>query len=631
MILLLAAQAFATDTYYVPSEYATLKSAVKAASNDAGASTIVIDAANYSRTDESVIITDDTVTIASADGTRANLPAIAVGSSTLRLQHVQMDQHFTVNMPVSVIDVFGDSQTCTLCAQNSVIEIDDGGFGGSDGASILALDSSVTMTTGEFSGSSRGVQIIGYATAGSKPVSLTNVDFIGVVSAIIVKGKADSGATVPLTLTTVHFDHNAGSDVPDIDAHNTTISGNGVWFDGSDANNGSPVRLESTDFTCTACKVEHTWGSTAGFLSAGGTEDYTVHFSDGSFIADASGVQQFFIDTGGTFWLQNEDVELAGNGAGFAYRYGGTTTLDGVRFSGVGGSAEGLLYLAQTKTLISAGSFCHIGEGKDSDGVIRVYGGSLTMQAAVAQGVEGTSFIELMGSADSATVVDLEDDTFIMDSGKVLTGPPSRLQMVNTIISGADAGLDPGTWPKGAAGSYNLWFGNLTDWVGSPGTAWGEGDVYDQPPRFIQAFDSHDCSTSPRPSSHSPVIDAGNPEWNDADGTRSDIGALDWDGVADTGEDTAIGDSGDSGGSTTDDVDGDGVVDADDCAPDDPDVHAGAVDDPENDIDEDCDGVAASYTYGGGCGCVVGSQNAGTIGALVGLSLLARRRRAERA
>jgi len=142
----------------------------------------------------------------------------------------------------------------------------------------------------------------------------------------------------------------------------------------------------------------------------------------------------------------------------------------------------------------------------------------------------------------------------------------------------------------------------------------------------------------------SPLRDAGDPSGpTDPDGTTADIGAYEpeWDGIdpggsgtgTDTGNatDTGIATGNDTGTDTGTapgtDSDGDGVDDADDCAPTDPTIYPGAPEVADDGVDQNCTGSDLVVTYGGGAGCTMAPSPAAALWPMAWMALLGLRRR----
>ncbi|MFT5582731.1 MAG: hypothetical protein ACI9VR_000307 [Cognaticolwellia sp.] len=83
--------------------------------------------------------------------------------------------------------------------------------------------------------------------------------------------------------------------------------------------------------------------------------------------------------------------------------------------------------------------------------------------------------------------------------------------------------------------SYNLFYDNIdTDFgLGFPA---GEGNLLNTDPGFSAVFldDPTNCAVDPLPADGSALIDAGDPEIADPNGTRSDIGAFGGPGAEDS-------------------------------------------------------------------------------------------------
>lgn len=155
---------------------------------------------------------------------------------------------------------------------------------------------------------------------------------------------------------------------------------------------------------------------------------------------------------------------------------------------------------------------------------------------------------------------------------------------------------------RGLTASYNLWFGNVDDGIGSISS----DDVVDDP-MFDPGFDPSDCDTYPELLAGSPAIDAGY-GGPDPDGSVWDMGAM-------------------SGATPLTappvDDDSDGYVSAaeggDDCDDDDATIHPAAPEIPYDGVDQDCSGSDLVDVDGDGYTAVeVGGTDCDDTDALVG-------------
>jgi len=160
---------------------------------------------------------------------------------------------------------------------------------------------------------------------------------------------------------------------------------------------------------------------------------------------------------------------------------------------------------------------------------------------------------------------------------------------------------------------YNDWYGGSGDERGGALADASEIGGLSVAPGF-EAYAAGDCDSDLRLDAASPLVDAGDPELTDPDGSRSDVGAYggpdapvtdeDGDGFAadrdcDDGDpaiypgaddDWYDGVDSDCGGEDDYDQDGDGAARDADCDDEDGARYPGAVDIPGDGIDQDCDG-----------------------------------------
>ncbi|GDX82315.1 hypothetical protein LBMAG42_41260 [Deltaproteobacteria bacterium] len=229
----------------------------------------------------------------------------------------------------------------------------------------------------------------------------------------------------------------------------------------------------------------------------------------------------------------------------------------------------------------------------------------------------------------SATGASFFDNTIVnVSASNLVAGDVAAFVFVNNLVVDSAATFDSASWRGGITADYNAWtFTDGSSYAAPDG--WGAHDLLGEAPLFVESYDAGSCPSLPALQPESPMIDRGSPSRYSGDGSRSDIGAVDFGDEEDWGgepwDDTgASGDEDDTAGGA--DRDGDGWNDNEDCAPTKPAIHPKAVDVPDDGIDQDCDGVEASTSYTGGCGCDADAHRPSVV-ALLGLTLVALRKR----
>lgn len=505
---------------------------------------------------------------------------------------------------------------------------------------VIFEDSNVTL--GGFSATGPAVEGAIWAYAGSSGWTIDIVDstFADQANGALYLNNA-SGGLFTVTITDTDFSFNGGSTYADFTSLNTDLSITGGTFTGSSAGAMAPIAIYGGAFSANGVVFDRSSTSSKLLTASAGT--YEVVFEECKFKAGTS-EQMIVADGVGALRVRHSDVDLTAEPTEFIKSTGaGSVVLDSVDLYGTNqqGGSTVAVYAEDTTVYVTNSRFCRTW----GSAPLYVGSGSLVLDHSIFQGIEveasgqAAHLVSAVDGDNSATVVNctFAGTTVGGGFGGEITGAwvgynnvfYDNTYGVQFLLELPETGLD-----------HTLWYGNGTD--SSPAGDMGSyytNNVTADP--LFSGFDPQDCSTWPIPDAGSPVADAGYAyDGLDDDGTAPDLGAINaGDGVPDigwhgddTGEDT--GDTGDtdSGGvdsETADpDPDGDGFTD-DDCAPADATIHPGATEEPEDGVDQDCDGVDGTISLGGGvCSCSApGGAPLGVAGLAV-LALTLRRRRA---
>lgn len=221
------------------------------------------------------------------------------------------------------------------------------------------------------------------------------------------------------------------------------------------------------------------------------------------------------------------------------------------------------------------------------NGVFQFYSTDVTMRRNVFQAISVpsgplmvSSYLGELGYLEGPLT--LTDNTLVqVDSSSLFVGELPELAFVNNLVSGGAMSLEPQALDSLTAGN-NLWYNEETTPTLPDG--WPDTDLVGMEPIFVSGYtpicapeplEGEEWMPGPWPDPASPVVNAGWPAWRDEDKTVSDIGAynhfFDEEPPDTGGEDTGK---------------------PRNCS---------EVDDPTTPRDENCDGVAASIGFGGGC------------------------------
>jgi len=572
-----------------------------------GADTIRV-ASNYDSNGVGVDVSGQSLAFEPLDGDAYELPPLYGSSATLKITGAVITGAVAFPDP----DLSWDDASCALCLDSSAVELSDVEVA-TDKANhgILVRDTSVSadgLTVRDTPG--RGFSH--YSRSAETAVTLSGSEFRG-----------NTGGAIKV--------YNGGGDV-DFTLHDSQVHDNQAQGSAGLDVYGEDVAVVDTSFVDNVSQG----GSTLQFMTAGGTFDgvqITENFGTwGSLLYGELGGHELVFSrcilAGGRTDSDETDYEgiVAGAGkfsvTGCAWaprgtfkRHGGSMHVED-NLIGVTRGRIGVIYGLETSLTITANRFCGGSTTLDAfQGLVMASGSSVLFEQNVVTGVLASGALLRSGGIDATGLegsdFEIFDNTFVAnDTVALYAGDTTGLVFVNNLVRESIAHFDLESFPEEARGDYNLWHGvTPTAGVNFPGD-WGANDVTDQDPLLVDTFDPTDCDSEPGLQDGSPAIDAGDPTRTDADGqSRSDIGAID--GTPGAGPSDEV------------DADGDGYPAAVDCDDGNAQVNPGLADDPYDNIDQDCDGRAATISYGGGCACD---------GALAGspaflLLALARRRR----
>ena len=447
------------------------------------------------------------------------------------------------------------------------------------------------------------------------------------------RGAMDGGA-IKLTQSTFEGSTLAFTD-NDVSHSGTTNSGGAIYALGSevvltdaqfvgntsDADGGSIyVEDDDSSLSCTRCTFEQ------GTRPNGGNQIYLYETAevvlDGcSFQDDSAGIQgevetlevhnSSFEDLGAGIEVTAIDLEVTGSTFSGSAGHGisadaDTILIDDSTFTDLVSTRYGAAVQAGADTSLTVSDSTFIGNVAPwGGGALYLDGGAVTLQRHLFCGnrtygsggalrlwrgtlvVEGSIFLDNTAASGGGISLSSTDDAATLTNNSFLAndastgGHVAMEASLGAVVSNtlfAWAGEGDGVWSDDDSASYAI-FGYNDFWSNTEahvGGALDEGVLTYYDNLFVDPDlpgYTGDCADDLRPDVDSPLVDAGNPDVLDPDGSPSDIGAF--------------------GGSApyAFDGDGDGSDYQDDCDDGDDGVYPGAEEIPDDGVDQDCDGA----------------------------------------
>lgn len=633
LLLALAPRTAWAGAWHVPGDADTIAEALLLASEW---QTIYVDAATYGG--EPPVSVDFPIYILSTDGDPVAYPSFSVFGGTLGLSGGTVG---TAEMGDVSPEGMRVTETAAILVVDGAVTLHDVEVDATGGYGVYALDSVVQLDNVGIANASGGAGLK-FAAYDDQPNLLVensrftsnaatalwayNVDPAANWLLVEISGTTFSGNSTAeyggdLRLTGVDETDisggsfsgaTAGTAGGSIYAYNSPLSiADDTLFSGNTAPNGGSIAAlgDTSDAALTITSARFTGGRASGATGYGGeiaTSGVRVSLTDVASSGAEAVYGAFLHATGSRVTVRDSEVRTATADMGAA------------------------LYFSDVEEATVRGTtLC--GNAATNGPAVFGYQSAVTLDANVLQLNTSTSGGVVQATESALTI---RDQTFVANTGasSAVSLAASEATILNNLFSGSPTGVALGGGSTVTEAGYNLYY--ALDVVDSGYGTLG-GDVYEDP-QFVATFDPTQCGTEPWLRAGSPAADAGDPRLTDADGSPSDIGAYPVEGAGepdtgDTGGDT--GDGEDTGGETggpgdVPDADGDGTPDDADCAPDDASIHPGATDDPFDDVDQDCDGSAATGTARGGCGGCDASGGAGGLAILGALAATLRRKRA---
>lgn len=468
---------------------------------------------------------DDVVIRSSVPGElRASVPVRAYGGAEVRLVDLDMttatsnyaNPMNTTSGTYDFVPFLLATDGATLVAEG--VRISGNTFTRTTGAA-MALDGNLTLITVQLIGNAPGTgssdpweyrnYTIGFRASDNNNYALTLVDtVIENASGPALAFYADKGVqelTITGGLIRSVVSESPGSAVLALGSRDGSRAG-------TVDSDVSGLRIE--DASNTAVKLgagNHDWRDLQ-VLNATGAQGGAFHLADGGDLrlTDVQCTNCYGNDTGGALFA----------------RSGTSVQLGGFNMIGGGAPVGGVFLGEEVAIAVKNSRFC---------GVLGADGALITTSSQIA--VKNSVFRNL---ADLTPLFggqggDLEavNNTFVGNNGPILGGIFTNLDFVNNAVTSSTQ-LNSSLISSDLRFAYNLFYDNLDQGIAT-NLARGENNLVNVPPGFNEAFqaDPGDCTVDPLPGPGSALIDAGDPEVLDADGTRSDIGAFGGPGAED--------------------------------------------------------------------------------------------------
>ena len=368
----------------------------------------------------------------------------------------------------------------------------------------------------------------------------------------------------------LYLDGGASAECVDCGWTSTAASGDGgaVW-----------VGLDSVWTESGGTYIASTAAGSGGAFWAGGRVVASDSLFSGNF-AEADGGALYgapgaLLDLSVSLWEDNQSVGFGGAIAGLGVAEFSGDSLE--LLSNLSLSSGGGLYLEAAGTLVLTRSLIH-GNSADSGGGLTILAPATTPSLSNLVVMENTASDGGGLWTSDGEAVELWFSSFVANfalgnGAHLYADGPIHLDS-NLFAAGQGGAGAFGADEAGSTRSFNLmWDNDGGDWSGWSDVAGVDGNVTGDPLLRGYTEDLDPTDDDLRLSPGSPAIDAGNSSLADVDGSRADIGAY----------------GGPSSGIT--DEDGDGVFPDADCDDADATVFSGAVEVPDDGIDQDCDGV----------------------------------------